>query len=223
MGKEIRFTGVRRNGGYDLPAKQHLKYLLGLLENANPKSLKMSLANCHAEGLFSLVFSGTESGNLVRAFIAYKEVEAGKIALHSHKYPIKLTTLTTGITHHVATVHDNHKGHISLPKYRYNSSGMGPDRFEHLGNSLITLNDYSIPIGAMIYMEHHQIHTVSCKKGSMWIIQEKGMKEDTSQFLGYPFEQCNLYRKALDKEILESSTYVHNALNNLIRKFGHSS
>ena len=100
MSKEIRFAGVKRfNSGYELPVQQHLEYLSNLLKETSPESLHMSISNCHVEGLFSLVFSGTESGSLVRAFIAYKKVEAGKVALHSHKYPIRITALTTGIVH----------------------------------------------------------------------------------------------------------------------------
>ena len=62
----------------------------------------MSLKNCHAKGLFSLVVE-SNNGQLLRVFVAQEDVNPFDIQLHSHKYDLTIGVLCGEFTHHDAT------------------------------------------------------------------------------------------------------------------------
>ena len=48
------------------------EHTLELMENISYEALNKSIADCHIDGLFSLVVGGTENGELTRIFYATK-------------------------------------------------------------------------------------------------------------------------------------------------------
>src|SRR6185369_8910970 len=101
---------------------EFLKQIVEDLKNFNNPSIKLSLNNVHAEGLFSLVISGTEHGKLTRVFIADKRLAPFDVQLHTHRYPLQITAVKGIIKHHLAErVSEPDFTSINIPEYEYKS------------------------------------------------------------------------------------------------------
>ncbi|WP_278380953.1 hypothetical protein [Chryseobacterium arthrosphaerae] len=194
-----------------------LEYFLSLIKNPNPESLKLSMADTHYPGLFSLVIEGTEFGKLTRAFIADKKIRPYAIQLHSHRYPIKLTVLQGNVKHYVAfrsEVTDLHT--TTLSEFEYRSPLNGGTGLKYLKETNVIIKDYSLPIGSTSEMNENDIHTVSCSAGSIWIVEEQGFKNNESRVLGVPFITEGLYNSPGSFQINDKVQQVRKALKTII-------
>lgn len=163
----------------------------------------MSMGDVHVKGLFSLVFHGEQAGHLTRAYLAHRKVKPFDAQLHSHTYDLKITVLKGRVTHHRAkNLATPDKSGTTIAAYKYKSPLNGGDGilvFSH--EQAISIEEYIIPPAATIYLKHSDIHTVSCSKGAIWVVEELGFKSKESTVLGAPFCLDGLYRKPEQFEV----------------------
>jgi|GEM_PF-2348105 len=177
------------------------QYLIDLrhkLENPDQVSLNMSMADVHSPGVFSLVVSGTEPGKLTRIFIADKKLKPYEVQLHTHRYPIRLTALTGSIRQIIGVPDPEFRrlrGDILMSKYNYLSPLNGGHGLTYHSDVMVDIKDYPMPPGSQILMSEIDFHTMSCSKGSMWVVEELGFRVDASQVLGVPFITDGLYKE----------------------------
>lgn len=176
-----------------LPEK--LKSIIESLIDPQNESIKMSMNHVHAPGLFSLVVSGDEFGKLTRIFIATKKLKPFSVQFHTHRYPIVLTSIRGDITHHLAVESEKSPETVQLSEYLYHSFMNGGNGLQYLNEINIKCSDYKIPTGSIIDLGIDDFHTMSCSKGSIWIVEEKGFQEKCSRVLGVPFVVDGLYTK----------------------------
>ena len=149
-----------------------------------------SLGNCHANGLYSIVIDG-EDGNLTRVFIATEDIEPFDIAMHSHRYNLQIGVVRGKVTHHTAEYSTSFfDSAVELPLHRYTASDRS---FVYQGQHRVMLKSFDLPVGSELELFDHELHSVSCKKGAMWIVKELGYSEDGSEILGVPFDVDGLY------------------------------
>lgn len=194
-----------------------LEHFFNLIKNPNPESLKLSMADTHHRGLFSLVIDGMEHGNLTRAFIADEKIKPYEVQLHSHRYPIKLTVLRGNVKHYVAfrsEVRDLHTA--SLSEFEYRSPLNGGSGLKYLKETNVIIKEYTFPIGSTSEMSENDIHTVSCSAGSIWIVEEQGFKNEESRVLGVPFITEGLYNSPGSFQINDKVQQVRKALKTII-------
>lgn len=197
-----------------------LKTIYGFLKNPNPESLKMSLADVHGEGIFSLVINGTEPGKLTRVFIADRKLKPFEVQLHSHRYPIRLTAIKGNIRQLVATEDVNLSDSVlSLPTYEYQSPLNGGSGLEYVEELPYVIKDFPVPVGATIRMTENEIHTMTCSKGSIWIVEEGGFEKEKSIVLGVPFITDGLYNAPGQFQINDKVQIVMKAVKQLILDF----
>jgi hypothetical protein len=198
--------------------KQVFEKFLNMMEGAPKETLEMSLADCHIKGVFSLVIGGSEHGRLTRVFIATKKIEMGDIQLHSHRYPLTITTLTNGFTHHIATI-----GGVLSPlgasSFIYKSPLNGGHGLECGGYQWFDLESTNYPAGVVASLNYSDIHTVSCKKGTMWVVEEHGFNTDSSVVLGVPFKTDGLYNAPKQFQINDMFDKVRSQLKFLIGSY----
>jgi len=185
------------------------KYYNDLLA-AKPEELSLSVDNCHADGLFSLVFNGTEFGKLTRAFIATKKIKPFDVQLHTHTYNLTITAVQGVITHHVADIGVNKK--TLMPYYEYRSPLNGGNGLSFSGHKGVDLNSYYLPPTSIVGLSYNDYHTVSCDKNSIWIVEEHGFTLDSSRVLGSPFTTDNLYPKPTMYQINDRAQTLKNAI-----------
>lgn len=172
------------------------KKMYDLAKNPNPESLKLSLADTHQKGIFSLVIDGNEFGKLTRVFIAETKLKPYDVQLHTHRYPIRLTMVKGNIKHYVALPTDLiDLNTVELSEFEYKSPLNGGSGLKYLKESNFIIKDYSLPIGSTVEMSEKEYHTMSCSKGSIWIVEEQGFKTDSSKVLGVPFITDELYNE----------------------------
>lgn len=174
-----------------------LHELKELIHNAPQEALLKSRANVHADGLYSIVFEGTENGLLKRAFIATEDIDPFAIQLHTHCYPILLTTLKGSVRHHEANIKSSLGASMWVDAYTYRSAlryGEESSRLTLEGSVAISLNDYLLPHGSSVHLKEDDIHTVSCNQGSIWVVEELGFRTDESKMYGVPFETITMYK-----------------------------
>jgi len=199
---------------------EFLKHIQVLLRNINNDTLKLSMKDVHHKGLFSLVIGGTEFGNLTRVFIADESIKPFEVQLHSHRYPIRLTVLKGNVRHYSAKEKSTIDcDTISLSKFSYKSPLNGGNGLCYLKEVNVSLKDYTIPIGASLEMSEKEVHTVSCKNGSIWIVEEKGFKTDSSIVLGVPFITDELYNEPLPFQINDKHQLVKKELAKIILSY----
>ena len=173
-----------------------LRYMYNLVCPPNPDSLKLSLADTHHKGIFSLVIAGTEFGNLTRVFIADKKLKPYQVQLHSHRYPIRLTVLKGEVRHYWAVIDQNRRSDsVELSTFKYKSPLNGGSGLEYVKENKYLIRDYILPVGSTIRMNIFDLHTMSCSKGSIWIVEEQGFLTDSSRVLGVPFITDGLYNE----------------------------
>lgn len=189
-----------------------MKRFLNLLKIATPEMLNMSIDQCHGDGLFSLVFGGTEHGMLTRAFIAKKEIKPFDIQLHSHRYDLNLIVVKGLFRHHVAS-HKMCK--IKLPAYTYKSPLNGGEGLtaDELFPFSGCVEDYIVPPTGELSLQHDEIHTVSCEAGTIWIVEELGFMSDSSRVLGKDFVVDNLYQRPSQYQINDAIQILTRALS----------
>lgn len=197
-----------------------LKKIVEKLTTPNNESIKMSLTNVHAKGMFSLVIDGVEPGKLTRMFIANNKLKPYDVQLHTHRYPIRLTAIKGEIKHYLADVVDEKTSKtVNLSHYKYQSFLNGGKGLEYLNNIDVEVTDFIIPNGSTIEMTTTEFHTVSCSKGSMWVVEELGFETDYSEVLGIPFVADGLYGEPKMFQLNDTIQLVIKELKKLISHY----
>lgn len=194
-----------------------LKKVYDNLKNPNIESLNLSMADTHHKGLFSLVIDGTEFGKLTRVFIADTDLLPYEVQLHTHRYPIRLTTIKGNIKHFVvyrSEVVDCLT--VSLSEFTYKSPLNGGKGLSYEKETNVIIKDYHLPIGSTLQMTENEFHTVSCDKGSIWIVEEQGFVNDFSRVLGVPFVVEGLYNPPASFQINDKCQLVAKEIKKLI-------
>jgi hypothetical protein len=191
--------------------KTRIEQFLRILKNADIETLNKSVDQCHADGLFSLVFGGEKNGLLTRAFIAKKRIKPFDIALHSHCYSLNLTAIKGVITHHEAIIDDD--SNLSLEKHEYHSPLNGGSGISSTNDvEYLKINSFYLPITASTYLTSSCIHTVSCEAGSIWVVEENGVDKEKSAVYGKSFVTDNLYQRPLQYQINDAIQVLRKAL-----------
>lgn len=200
-------------------AMQELRKIHKKLQKTKNSSLQMSMRDVHIKGLFSLVFDGDQAGHLTRAYIANNKVEPFDAQLHSHSYNLKLTVLKGRVTHHLAkNIGENEMGAMTISAYKYKSPLKGRDGiliYSH--QQIISIEENVIPPSATIFLNHSDIHTVSCSKGAVWIVEELGFQTKETIVLGTPFCLEGLYRKPEQFEINDNYQTLKRLTQDLLK------
>ena len=173
----------------------------------------MSMNHCHVRGMFSLVVDGSEFGKLTRIFIAENKLKPFEVQLHTHRYPIKLTTIKGDITHHNAVKDEN--GKVVISEYAYKSFLNGGNGLKYVGETKVNCFDYKLPIGSTVILGTDDYHTMSCSKNSMWIVEELGFASHQSSVLGIPFVLDGLYSEPAMFQINDKCQLVIRELKKL--------
>ena len=191
-----------------------------MMLNVNKESLDKSIADCHIKGCFSLVVGGTEHGELTRVFVATKKINPFDIQFHSHRYSLKIGVIHGVFDHHIASEVSSTDGVngnvVRLKTYKYKSPLNGGNGLWATGESLWELDSYKIPVGGQIYLPSQQVHSVSCKKGTIWVVQELGFKGDSSVVLGTNFETDGLYNPPKQFQVNNMYEKVMSRLKKLV-------
>lgn len=198
---------------------QFLKELSKKLSNPNTESLQLSMRNVHAKGMFSLVIDGTEFGKLTRVFIADKKLKPFDVQYHTHRYPVTITVLKGNITHHTATPSEKIHGSVTLSEYEYRSILNGGNGLKYAKETHIITHENALPIGSKIDLDISDYHTMSCDKGSIWVVEEKGFKQDFSNVLGVPFVTDNLYNEPAMFQIVDKCQMVSRTVKELMLQY----
>jgi len=196
---------------------EFLKKIYDYLKNPNIESLNLSMADTHHKDLFSLVINGNVFGNLTRVFIADNDLLPYEVQLHTHRYPIKLTTIKGNIKHFVAyrsEVVDCHT--VSLSEFNYKSPLNGGNGLSYEKETNVIIKDYHLPTGSTLQMTENEFHTVSCDKGSIWIVEEQGFVNDFSRVLGVPFVTEGLYNPPASFQVNDKCQIVAKEIKKLI-------
>lgn len=199
-----------------------IKKYHSMLLNATPKTLGLSLKDVHADGMFSLVINGTKPGKLTRVFIADKKLRPYDVQLHTHRYPIQLTAITGGIRHYNATLLGDHQSLPMTPymsMFSYRSPLNGGNGLSYEKDIQVEVKDFMLPIGSQIHLSHNDFHTMTCGKGSMWIVEELGFVKDHSLVLGVPFMTQGLYNKPDMYQINDKAQLVSKVLCKIIESY----
>ena len=195
--------------------------LYEMMMNVSKDSLDMSIADCHVKGCFSLVVGGTEHGKLTRVFIATKKIYPFDIQFHSHRYDLKIGVIHGVFDHHIAEGAFDQEyldGHcVKLKKYEYLSPLNGGNGLKHVGEHCWNLKSYRVPVGGEMYLPSELIHSVSCKKGSIWVVQEQGFNCDSSVVLGTDFSTDGLYNKPEQFQVNNMYEQVLKHLKKLVK------
>jgi hypothetical protein len=196
-----------------------LKFIVHELRTPNNEAIKMSLNNVHAPGLFSLVVSGSEHGKLTRIFIADNTIKPFDIQLHTHRYPIRLTAIKGKVLHHTAVECEAMFETVNLAVYEYKSALSGGFGLKYEKQLDLICRENLIPHGGQTQMGINDFHTVSCSKGSIWIVEELGFETDKSRVLGIPFVLDSLYTKPEMFQINDKHSIVLRELNQIIKNY----
>ncbi|WP_448104724.1 hypothetical protein [Pedobacter panaciterrae] len=197
-----------------------LQHIVNRLESGENDSLKMSLNNVHAPGLFSLVVYGSESGELTRIFIADKKLKPYGVQLHTHRYPIRLTVLKGSVKQYSALEVNYSDGHtVELARYGYKSFLNGGKGLTYHSDRDYLVDEFTVPVGGTIHMSTEEFHTVSCSKGSMWIVEELGFNKEESMVLGVPFVVDDLYTEPAQFQINDKVQAVLKVLKDMIADY----
>lgn len=196
-----------------------LRQYQSYLKNPDKEALIKSISNCHAKGIFSLVINGTENGKLTRVFVATEDLNHGDVQYHTHRYNLLLTPLTKSIIHYVAEVGDRIISNNYINEYSYRSFLLGGNGLNFLRSTKATFHNYALVPGTIVDIDHMEFHTMSCKKGDAWIVEEKGFRADMSFVLGTPFISEGLYTAPLQYQINDMCQLVLQRLNQLILSF----
>ena len=203
--------------------------ILKMMTTPNQTALDMSLSDCHVDGLFSLVVGGEKDestgklkhGTLTRVFVATKKIKPFDIQFHSHRYGLKIGVIDGVFEHHVAYPYSVHDGigslnTIKMKAFHYKSPLNGGTGLEYVQDGNFKLESYKIPKGGEVFLESYEIHSVSCSKGSVWIVQEQGFDCDHSVVLGTSFQTEGLYNTPKQFQTNDIFTLVYDKLKKLL-------
>ena len=195
--------------------------LLELVENASNEALGKSIANCHVKGLFSLVFHGTDNGNLKRAFMATKKIRFDDLQLHSHTYDLTLTVLRGQVRQQIARVDYLQSGQLvfEASMFKYQSPLNGGKGLVYEDQVKYRLEEHTIPVGSTIHLSSKEVHTISCSKDAIWIVEEHGFKTKSSTVIGVPFHTKNLYTAPLPFQVNDQCDQLGEVLREIVRNY----
>jgi hypothetical protein len=196
-----------------------LKRIVNCLEDKDNKSIKLSLNNVYARGMFSLVVDGLEFGRLTRVFISDYKLNPFDVQLHTHRYPIKITTISGNIRHHIGKEIGYGHGCVEMSKFEYNSALNGGFGLKYIGETYVTCSDFMIPPISSIDLGITDFHTMSCSKGSIWIVEELGYEADSSYVLGKPFGVNTLYNEPYWFELESKTSLVLDKIKDIIKDY----
>lgn len=177
---------------------------LDLMNSPDQDSLNMSMNDCHQKGLFSLVVGGTEHCKLTRIFVAKNKIKPFSAQLHSHVYDLNIGVIKGSFLNHSAIEFGEGAKGVNicyLKKYNYQSPLNGGIGLKYISEMPYSLYDYYVPESGMIHLQHDVIHTVSVSKGTMWIVEELGMKSESSVVVGKKFILDGLYNQPKQYQI----------------------
>lgn len=195
----------------------YLKQIYSYFENPNTEALNKSLRDVHVKGLFSLVINGTEHGKLTRVFISTEKIKQQQIQLHSHRYGIKLTPLFGEVTEHTFILGSPNIFNVSM--FEYKSPLNGGSGLKYLHDTKGSIFTQTLPIGSTSEMKDDDIHTISCSKGSIWIVEEQGFTTERSLVVGTPFITDNLYNEPKQFEVNDNFQKVKIILKSIINSY----
>jgi hypothetical protein len=197
-----------------------LKNIYNLIINPKIECLDLSLSDTHAKGVFSLVVDGNEAGCLTRIFISKNKIKPYSVQLHTHRYPLRLTFIKGNVKHHVAIPSkESTLDSIELSEFEYKSPLNSGSGLKYLKEKYFTIKDYSLPVGSTIFLTSNDYHTISCSKGSIWIVEELGFKKDKSRVLGIPFITDGLYNRPNMFQINDMCQLVAKELKQIINSY----
>ena len=199
---------------------EFLKQILAHLKSPSNESLKLSMADTHNKGIFSLVVSGVEFGKLTRIFISDTKLKPYEVQLHTHRYPIRLTTIKGNIKHYLAKEVDYVDSTIvSLSEFEYKSPLNGGNGLKYLKETNVSIKDFSIPNGSTIEMATTEFHTMSCSMGSIWIVEELGFETESSRVLGIPFVTDGLYNPPAPFQVNDKCQLVAREIKKILLNY----
>lgn len=195
--------------------------------NINKDALGMSLRDVHVKGCFSLVVDGDvgengklKHGTLTRIFVATKKIKPFDIQFHSHRYDLRIGVVHGVFEHHIAMenlrddLYDDNN--VLLKTFNYKSPLNGGNGLTETGSSVYGLNSFICPVGSELYLPSDQLHSVSCDKGTIWIVQELGFNTDSSVVLGTSFQTEGLYKEPKQYQTNNMYEKVLNKLKRLV-------
>lgn len=198
--------------------EKHLKNLYEYFKAPDKQSLEKSLNDVHHKGIFSLVIHGHENGKLTRVFISDVELKPFEVQLHSHRYPLRITVLNGEVRHYMANYSD-YKTAINMSTFKYKSPLNGGNGLTFMENARFKIVDSPLPVGSVINLSENDIHTMSCSKGSIWVVEEMGFKTDSSIVVGVPFITDDLYNEPKQFQINDNFSLVKKTLKNIINHY----
>lgn len=199
---------------------EYLKKIYEYFDNPSTDALNKSLRDVHVKGLFSLVINGTEHGKLTRVFIASEKIKPQQIQLHSHRYGIKLTPLSGCVKEHWFRRSDAYSS-FQASMFQYKSPLNGGNGLSYIEDVVGSILSQTLPIGTTSKMVGDEIHTISCSKGSIWIVEEQGFTTDRSLVIGTPFITDNLYNEPKQFEVNDNFQKVKNVLKSILNSYNN--
>lgn len=200
--------------------EQYLLFLYETIRNANPETLSKSLNNVHANGMFSLVIGGTENGKLLRVFIAHEKLKPYDVQLHTHRYPINLTTIKGNIKHYLAVIENDQAYNTQkMSMFDYKSPLNGGVGLTYESDEEVKIREQHIPPGSTIHLGVNDFHTISCNKGSIWVVEELGFEKESSKVLGVPFITESLYTAPQQFQINDNYQLVKQELSRICNQY----
>ena len=196
--------------------KDQIEKYKNLLLIADKDAFSKSLNNVHHKGLFSLVIGGIENGKLTRVFIAHEKIKPFDIQLHSHRYYLRITPLQGYIKQHEAYLSSSN---VNMDRWSYKSILNGGNGLTYKSEEEVSLKEFNLPVGSNIEMDVDQIHTISCSKNSIWVVEEFGFKTDESIVLGISFKTKGFYTEVKQLEINVNRNLVLNAMDNILKHY----
>lgn len=200
--------------------KEKLNRIIDILKKPNQDSLNLSMSDTHHKGIFSLVIDGTEFGKLTRVFVAHQQLLPFEVQLHTHRYNIDITVIKGQIRHYVADILPDHvvpQADIqTMSLFDYKSPLNGGEGLRYKKDVPVQINEYGLPVGSTLHMHCNEYHTMSCSKGSIWIVEEQGFKSESSKVLGVPFVVDDLYNEPKSFQINDNFQIVKKAIKEIL-------
>lgn len=187
-----------------------LTKLLNFVQNPDKEALSLSLKNVHYKGVYSIPVRIGANNELGRFFFSTKKIPPMAVQFHSHKYDLNIIPLYGKIVHYRLYPADYPKSSSDCycyDRYEYSSGLNGSGEMKCIDSYPYSMESNILPIGSFIKLEHSDIHTMSCSKGSVWYVEEVEYKSNKSYFLGLPFSTSKFYEKI---EIEEAKNILEN-------------
>jgi hypothetical protein len=147
--------------------RKQVDLFFNLLNNADEKTLMMSLDNCHIEGLTSIVLKKEADGSLLRAFLSQAHLSDNRIGaswdvgFHNHKYDIDIS-LISGDVYNVTAKEsfENDPASHQVYRYKFNSYIDGKKKVrQHSSTNLKILKSELLSVKP-IHLSCDALHTI---------------------------------------------------------------